>query len=59
MAEIINLNRARKARDKANSQSKAAENRVAHGRTKADKAATKKEADRAKRLLDGAKRDDD
>ncbi|MGQ2990058.1 MAG: DUF4169 family protein [Brevundimonas sp.] len=59
MAEIINLNRARKARDKAEAKDRAAQNRVAHGRTRAEKTAAKIEAERAKRLLDGAKREDD
>ena len=59
MAEIINLNRARKARDKVEDKAKAAENRVSHGRTKAEKAAARTETERASRLLDGAKRDED
>ena len=59
MAEIINLNRARKARDKAEAKDRAAQNRVTHGRTRAEKAAARIEAERAARLLDGAKREDD
>lgn len=59
MAEIINLNQARKARDKAEAKDRAARNRVAHGRTRAEKAAARIEAERAARLLDGAKREDD
>lgn len=59
MAEIINLNRARKARDKAEGKARAAENRVVHGRTKAEKIAARAETERAARLLDGAKRDGD
>lgn len=59
MAEIINLNRARRARDKAEAKDRAAQNRVTHGRTRAEKTAAKIEAERAKRLLDGAKRDDE
>jgi len=59
VAEIINLNQARKARDKADAKDRAAQNRVAHGRTKAEKTAAKINADRAKRLLDGAKREDE
>ncbi|MBP0443389.1 DUF4169 family protein [Roseomonas sp. SSH11] len=55
MAEIVNLNRARKARDRAEAGARAAANRAAHGRTKAEKA--KDAAARAKRdaLLDGAR----
>lgn len=58
MAELINFNRAKKARDKAQAKSQAAENRVKHGRTKGQKAVARLEADRAKRDLDGAKRED-
>ncbi|TAL29182.1 DUF4169 family protein [Phenylobacterium sp.] len=58
MAELINLNKARKARDKAAARAQAAENRAKHGVTKAAKAATKLEAERARRNLDGVKRED-
>lgn len=37
MGEIINLNKARKARAKDAKAKKSAENRVRHGRTKAEK----------------------
>ncbi|MFC7736632.1 DUF4169 family protein [Roseomonas sp. GCM10028921] len=36
MAEIVNLNRARKARERAEAEARAAANRVAHGRSKAE-----------------------
>ena len=58
MAELINLNKARKARERAAAKAQAAENRVKHGRGKGDKAATKLEAERARRELDGMKRED-
>ena len=58
MAELINLNKARKARERAAAKAQAAENRTRHGRTKADKAVTKLEAERSRRELDGAKRED-
>jgi hypothetical protein len=58
MAELINFNKAKKARDKAAAKTEAAENRVRHGRTKGEKTVTKLEAERAKRDLDGAKRED-
>lgn len=57
MAEPINLNKARKARAKAAGKAQAAENRVAFGRTKSQKAASKLEAERARRELEGKKRD--
>lgn len=57
MAEPINLNRARKAREKAAARATAAENRVRFGRTRAEKDAARAEAERAARVLDGAERD--
>jgi hypothetical protein len=58
MAELINLNKARKARERATAKAQAAENRVKHGRGKGEKAVSKLEAERARRELDGAKRED-
>lgn len=58
MGEIVNLNRARKDRAKADDKARATENRVAHGRTKAERQATEAERQRAARLLDGQKLDD-
>jgi len=57
MAEIINLRRARKARERAASEAEAAANRLSHGRSKAEKQATRAERERLERSLDGAKRD--
>jgi hypothetical protein len=58
MAEIVNLNRFRKAKTRADEKRQAAENRVAFGRTKAEKAADKAGRERAARTLDGVKRDE-
>ncbi|CAN5362316.1 DUF4169 family protein [soil metagenome] len=58
MAEILNLNQARKAKAKTDATTKAAENRAKFGRTKADKALDAARADKLKRDLDGAKRED-
>ncbi|MBB3871166.1 DUF4169 family protein [Brevundimonas mediterranea] len=58
MAEIINLNRARKARTKAEDKARAAANRAAHGRTKAQKQSADRDRERAARQLDGQKLDD-
>jgi hypothetical protein len=58
MVEPINLNKARKARAKAQGQAKAAENRVRFGRGKPEKTVTKLEAERARRALDQKKRED-
>lgn len=58
MGEVVNLRQARKARARGEAQARAAANRVAFGRTRAEKAADMAELDRADRILDGAKRDD-
>jgi len=58
MAEIINLNRARKAKAREERSARADANRAKFGRTKGEKAAEALEAERRKHLLDGAKRDD-
>jgi hypothetical protein len=58
MGDVINLNRARKARAKAGCGAKADANRAAFGRTKAEKQAHAAEQARQDALLDGAKRDD-
>jgi hypothetical protein len=57
MAEIINLNKARKARAKAASAAKAVENRAKFGRTSAEKARDAAERMRGERSLDGAERE--
>lgn len=58
MADLMNLNKARKAKDKAAAKSRATRNRVAFGRTKGEKAKAAHEAEAATRTLEGAKRDD-
>lgn len=45
MSEIVNLRRARKLRDRRAAEAKAAGNRIAHGRTRAERQET--EANRA------------
>ena len=57
MTTPINLNKARKHKQRAEAEKKAAENRVKFGRTKAEKAAHKSEKERASKGLDGAKRE--
>jgi len=59
MAEIINLNRARKARQKAGAKATAVANRALHGRSRADRDAQKIERERADRHIEGHKREDD
>jgi hypothetical protein len=58
MAEIVNLNRARKAKARAVAKAQAEANRAAFGRTKAEKQAAAADATRLARTLDGARRDD-
>lgn len=56
MAEIINLNRAKKAVAKSAAKVQADANSAKFGQSKADKATEKKRADKAQRDLDGHKR---
>lgn len=62
-AEIVNLRRARKAKLRSEKEQRAAENRVRHGLTKAERQAAEAEASRATsthigHLRDGADRRD-
>lgn len=57
MTTPINLNKARKQKKRAETEKRAAENRVKFGRTKAEKTAQKSETARASKGLDGAKRE--
>ena len=58
MAEIVNLNRARKAKARAGDKAAAAQNRVVHGRTRAQKAQSQAEQAALDRTLDGARIED-
>ncbi|TAJ71644.1 MAG: DUF4169 family protein [Phenylobacterium sp.] len=58
MAELINLNKARKAKARAAGKTQAAENRVRFGQTKGGKAVARLDAERARRDLEGKKRED-
>ena len=57
MGDVVNLNRARKAKAKVEDRAMAATNRAAHGRTQAQKALERARADKAARELDDKKRD--
>jgi Domain of unknown function (DUF4169) len=59
MAEIVNLNRARKDRARLEARATAATNRVVHGRTKSERATSQAERERAERLIDGHKLGDE
>jgi hypothetical protein len=52
---VTNLNKARKARDRAADKAQADLNAVKHGRTKAERLLEAARAEKAKRALDGAK----
>jgi hypothetical protein len=58
MAEIINLKNHRRARDAALAETKAAENRVLHGRTKAEKDRDRKQAAQDRQKLDALRKDE-
>jgi hypothetical protein len=59
VAEIVNLNRAKKARSKADREAEAARNRAAFGRTGAEKYLARAKTAKAARDLDQKKRDPD
>ena len=58
MAEIVNLNRARKAKARVDATKQAEANRAKFGRTRAERDAETAEQARRAALLDGAKRED-
>ena len=57
MAEVVNLRRARKERARGEAAKQADANRVAFGRTKAEKSLTAAERDLTTRRIDGHKRE--
>ena len=57
MAEIINLRRARKAKDRAHASAQADANRLRHGRNRAEREAEAGEEARRSHVLDGARRE--
>jgi hypothetical protein len=57
MTDVINLNKARKAKSAIDKDKKAAQNRVKFGRTKEEKKLEKLKAERAAKLLQGHKRE--
>lgn len=58
MAEIVNLNRWRKAKSRDEKNQQAQANRVAFGRTKAEKQADRQHSEHQQAVLDGKKLDD-
>ena len=59
MGEIVNLRAVKKARTQAEAKQAAKENRVLHGRTRAEKANDQRAAERQAARLDGATRTTD
>ena len=59
MTAPINLNKARKAKARAEKEQRAIENRIKHGRTKAEKLRDKLATDRNIKTVDFSKLDDD
>ena len=59
MAEIVNLNRARKAKAKADKEKTAEANRVLHGTPKALRNLAKPRADKADQALSGHRLEND
>jgi Domain of unknown function (DUF4169) len=57
MADLINLRAARKAKDRFAARAKADENAARFGRTKAEKDLQTAKAEKARRDLDGAKKE--
>jgi len=55
MADIVNLNKARKAAKRRDEAAEAAANRVKHGRTGTEKLNDRREEARRRALLEGAK----
>ena len=57
MADLVNLNRARKAAARAAAKAKAAENRAAFGRTNSERELEPARAEKAARELEGKRRE--
>jgi hypothetical protein len=57
MAEIVNLRRARKQRDRLAAEKQAGQNRLSFGRSRAERALSEAERDKADRHVDGHRRD--
>ncbi len=53
MAEIVNLNKYRKARERAESARRSAENRILHGRTGTEKTSDARAESQQQKKLDG------
>ena len=59
MGDVINFNKARKAKARTDAKSTAEANRAKFGRTKGEKARDRIEKERAEKIVDGAKLEKD
>jgi hypothetical protein len=59
MAEIVNLNKTRKAKASAEDESRAQANRIKHGRTKAERENDRRAEERSALLHGGKKLDEE
>lgn len=59
MNDVVNLNRYRKKKARADKEKTAEENRARHGLTKAEKSKYNRDIEKLKSHLDGVKREDD
>ena len=59
MAKVTNLNRFRKDKARAEKRAEADANAVRHGMTRAERLRLAREAEKARRHLDGIRRDDE
>ena len=57
MGSVVNLNRFRKAKERAEAERRAAENRVAFGRSKSERRKVQDESERASRDLENKRLD--
>jgi hypothetical protein len=57
MAELVNLNKYRKQRNRGDAQKTAAENRARHGRSKAERKLERLDSDKAAKDLDDKRLD--
>ena len=55
--DVVNLNKARKAKARVDKQTAAAANRIRYGRTKTEKLADKMAAERAAKAVDDSRRE--
>jgi hypothetical protein len=58
MGELVNFRRIRKARAQEEADAEAAQNRMIHGRTKAEREQARLQAEQDRRRLDALRRDE-